>query len=304
VKTVVLFGSGAMSCLFAAKLASIAQVTVLGTWREGVEAIRERGVRIEDAGHSRSVAVEAVFSGDVLPTADLALVLVKSWQTARVATCLSKYLKPDGCAISLQNGLGNIELLGPRAFPGATAEGATLIGPGHVRAGGTGLTQIVAPDWVVDLFQSAGLECRSCSPGAAEGLIWGKLCVSCGINAPTALLRIPNGELLKRPETACLMSQAATECAAVARARGISLPFTDASARVREVAERTAANKSSMLQDILRGAPTECDAINGAVAREGNRLGIPVPVNETLWRLVRAAAFYSKEGAIAGNASN
>lgn len=221
--------------------------------------------------------------------ADLAIVLVKSWQTARVAEHLSSYLKPEGQAISLQNGLGNLELLGSRAFPGTTAEGATLLGPGHVRAGGSGPTHAVAPEWVVQLLQSAGFECYSCSMSEAEGLLWGKLSISCGINALTALLRIPNGELLRRPAAGDLMAKAAMECAAVANAKGIRLPFPDPSARVREVAERTATNQSSMLQDILRRSPTECDAINGAVALEGKRLNVPTPVNELLWQLIRAA---------------
>ena len=133
------------------------------------------------------------------------------------------------------------------------------------------------------------MECYRCEPNEADSLLWGKLAVSCGINSLTALLRVPNGELLKRPTATALMVRAANECTAVAHARGIRLPFPDAAARAREVAERTATNRSSMLQDILRGARTECDAINGAIAAEGRRLGIPTPVNEILWQLVQAA---------------
>jgi len=278
-----------MSCLFGARLAGVAQVTLVDLWAEGIAAIRERGIRIDDSQDSRTVRVEAALLGSSSIVADLAIILVKAWQTAQVAQHLSAYLSPGSVAISLQNGLGNLDLLGPRAFPGATAEGATLLGPGHVRACGTGQTQIVAPEWVVDLLQNAGFETRRCSPGEAESLLWGKLSVSCGINALTALLGIPNGELLKTPDAKELMIQAARECAAVARARGIGLPFADPANHVVEVAARTAENKSSMLQDMLRGAPTECDAINGAVAGEGKRCGVAVPVNEILWRLVRAA---------------
>jgi 2-dehydropantoate 2-reductase len=90
------------------------------------------------------------------------------------------------------------------------------------------------------------------------------------------------------------MIRASEECAAIARAKGIRLPFADAAARVREVAEKTAANKSSMLQDMLRGAQTECDAINGAIVSEGRRLGIPTPVNDILWQLVQAAVHQNR----------
>ena len=87
------------------------------------------------------------------------------------------------------------------------------------------------------------------------------------------------------------MAAAAEECAAVARAKGIPLPYAPgvtAADQARWVAEHTKVNHSSMFQDILRGAPTEVDAINGAVAQAGERLGVPVAVNATLWRLVRA----------------
>ncbi len=291
---VLLFGTGAMSCLFAARLAGVAQVTMIGTWAEGIEAIRQRGILFEDSQTLRPVPVEAEYLGATLASSGIAVILVKSWQTERIAGHLSQYLSSDGFAVSLQNGLGNLELLGGRAFPGTTAEGATLLGPGHVRAGGAGPTHMVAPEWAIDLFRSAGFECYRCRAQEAESLLWGKLTVSCGINALTALLRVPNGELLNRPNAADLMIRAAKECAAIAGAKGIVLPFADPAARVREVAEKTATNQSSMLQDILRGAPTECDAINGAIVSEGRRLGIPTPVNDILWQLVQAAGHQNR----------
>jgi 2-dehydropantoate 2-reductase len=146
---------------------------------------------------------------------------------------------------------------------------------------------------VAGLFREAGLEAHTVDADHAESLLWGKLAVNCGINALTALLRVPNGELLNRPDAAALMAAAAEECAAVARAKGIPLPYAPgvtAADQARWVAEHTKVNHSSMFQDILRGAPTEVDAINGAVAQAGERLGVPVAVNATLWRLVRALA--------------
>ena len=290
-----IFGAGAMASLFAARLAGAAQVALIDTWTEAIDAIRERGILLEDSSGSHIAKVEAGYLGSSnLPPSVLALILVKSWQTAEVAAHLDRYLTSDGIAISLQNGLGNLEALGPGAFPGSTAEGATLLGPGHVRAGGSGTTHMVAPGWVIELFRGSGFDCYRCDPAEAESLVWGKLAVSCGINALTALLRVPNGELLKRETAADLMVRAAEECAAAARAKGIRLPYPDAAARVREVAGKTASNQSSMLQDMLRGARTECDAINGAIVCEARRLGVPAPVNEILWQLVQAAVHHSR----------
>jgi len=290
-----------MACLFAARfaLSGVARITMLGTWADAIDAIRKNGICVEDAAGAgnaqtaQTVDIDAEFYDAKVPPADLAIVLVKSWQTPRVAALLEKNLKPGGAALSLQNGLGNIETLGGRAFTGVTFEGATLIGPGHVAHRGSGTTHIAAPLPIVELFRQAGFDARRCAPEKAESLIWGKLAVNCGINALTALYGVRNGELLNRKSAAALMERAALECAEVARARGVELPYSDPAEEVRETARRTAENMSSMLSDVLRGAPTECDAINGAVAREGKRLGVPVPVNEALWRAV-ALAFDNK----------
>jgi 2-dehydropantoate 2-reductase len=191
-------------------------------------------------------------------------------------------------ALTLQNGLGNAQLLGPKACPGTTAEGATLLGPGLVLPAGSGPTYAAAPEWVIDLFQRAGFEAHRCNVEESDAYLWGKLAVNCAINPLSALLQVKNGELLHCPEAANLMNRAALECAEIARAKGIHLPFDDVTAHVHQVATQTADNKSSMLQDIMRGARTECDAINGAVVREGRIAGLPTPVNEILWQLVRS----------------
>ena len=137
---------------------------------------------------------------------------------------------------------------------------------------------------LVDLFNTSGLPAELSED--LDALVWGKLVVNAGINALTALLRVPNGALADSTEARALMADAITEAAAVAQARGTALPYPDPLAHTLAVAQATSANQSSMLQDILRGSPTEIDAINGAVAREGLRLGVPTPINSMLTALV------------------
>ncbi|MBP1596685.1 MAG: 2-dehydropantoate 2-reductase [Acidobacteria bacterium] len=287
---ITIVGSGAMACLFGARLARVASVTLTGSWAEGIEAIRTSGITVEEAGQETAARVPAILWGEPVEPADLAIVLVKAWQTERVAADIPRLLRPEGVALTLQNGLGNLEALGPRAILGVTYRGATLLGPGRVLAGGDGATWIAGAGWISDLLRAAGMAVETGAPAQIDGMLWGKLAANCGINALTALLRVPNGALLRIPDAAVLMKRAAKECAAVATAKGIELPFSDPAGRVCEVALLTASNRSSMLQDLLRGAPTECDAINGAVARWGKRLGVPAPVNEFLYRMVKAAA--------------
>ena len=285
---ITLLGTGALACLFGAKLAALGPVTLVGTWAEGLAALESRGIWLEEAGAVSIVRVGAAHLACPPSPADLVLVLVKSWQTAGVASHLPALLKPAGLAVTLQNGLGNRETLGPHTCQGVTTLGATLLGPGQVRLGGSGPTHIAGPVWITETLSQAGLETYAVVSSQMDSLVWGKLVANCGINALTALLRVPNGELLARPEAAQNMERAAAECADVARAKHIPLPYPDPVAHVREVAQRTALNFSSMLQDVLRGAPTEIDAINGAVVQEGRRLGVPTPVNEALASSVRA----------------
>jgi 2-dehydropantoate 2-reductase len=94
--------------------------------------------------------------------------------------------------------------------------------------------------------------------------------------------------LLQRPEAQALLAEAAREAASVAAAQGLHLTYPDPVAAAEAVAQRTASNTSSMLQDVLRGAPTEIDAICGAIVTIADQHGIPVPVTRTLWLLVKA----------------
>lgn len=262
---------------------------MLGSWVEAIDALNQNGARLGDAAYP----VRAVSDPRECRGAKLALVLVKAWQTERTARQLADCLAKDGIAVSLQNGLGNHETLAAalglsRAKQAVTTLGATLLGPGHVRPGGDGLLSLEADpalDALAAHLTESGLRVERSD--TLQSLVWGKLVINTAINPLTAILKIPNGKLLESPPAREMMGALARETAQVAAMQGISLPFDDPAAAVEEVARRTAANHSSMFQDILRGAPTEIDAINGAVARLG---GESAPLNRAMWQLVCALA--------------
>jgi len=295
---IAIVGGGAMGSLFSATLARVADVWLISRWREHVAAIRREGLRLEEPTGELTVKVPATSDPAEVGPVDLAIVCVKSNETARAAEVARAVLPPDGLALTLQNGLGNREVLagvlGPeRVWQGVTAQGATLLGPGRVRHAGNGAThlelrpQIAAvAEEVVVLFTRAGIETHLSDDLA--GLIWGKLVANAGINALTAILRVRNGALAANAAAGTLMDRAVAEAAQVARAKGIALPYADPARQVREVCLVTTANRSSMLQDVLRATPTEVDFINGAVAREAASLGLEAPVNQLLVDLVKA----------------
>jgi 2-dehydropantoate 2-reductase len=285
-----------MACLFAARLAaSGAPVAMLGSWPEGLQALRLHGVLLEEAdGQRTAYPVQVASDPQECAGACCAVVLVKSWQTGQAAGQLKACLAGDGLALTLQNGLGNRETLegalGERRVAlGVTTLGATLLGPGLVRPAGDGTVTLGAHprlEPMAEALRSAGLAVEI-DPNPLS-LLWGKLVINAAINPLTALLGVPNGELLERPAARTLLASVVAEAAAVAEAINVRLPYPDPLAAVEAVARRTAANRSSMLQDVQRRAPTEIDAICGAIVQAGERAGVPTPVSRTLWQLVKA----------------
>ncbi len=352
---VLIVGTGAMASLFAGYLARSGQVavTMAGSWPAGLEALQQRGVIVEDEAGTWSAPVSVLSFEAGLPTVGvpsygarvppaghptpvpfpLALVLVKSYQTAAAARRLQPLLAPGGLAISLQNGLGNDRRLARflgrcRVNLGVTDCGATLIEPGRVRVGGLGITVLAACGvgrspateatdrvfgksapprndptgtglvWALaDWLTAAGLEVEVLEDIRAA--VWRKLAVNCAINANAALRGVVNGALLEDRVARASLCRAAREVGDVAAAGGVRLPGDPALAAI-EVARRTAGNRCSMLQDLARGMPTEVDALNGAVVQLARRHGVPTPENERLWRAVRLAERRARQGAWPG----
>ena len=293
---ILLVGTGALATLFAARLGEAGHsVSMLGTWKQGLQALRENGARIVDAdGNERAYKVHATNDPNEVSGAKFAIVLVKSWQTERAARQLKLSLADDGHALTLQNGLGNRETLSrdlgtDRVSLGVTTTGATLVGPGLVRTGGDGIISIEENQALGPLeaaLRSSNFNLQIVDD--AQSLIWGKLVINAAINPLTALLRVPNGELLARPIVRKMMASLARETAEVAAAEHVNLPFSNPVSAAEDVARKTAKNISSMFQDVRRGAPTEIDAICGAVTQRAEVHGINTPYNRACWQLVRA----------------
>lgn len=285
-----------MACLFAARLAG-AQVPIimLGSWQAGLQGLDKYGVRLVEAdGHETAYPVQVTHNPSDCVGVRNALVLVKSWGTERAAHQLSTCLAPDGIALTLQNGLGNQEILvkelgAQRVALGVTTLGATLLEPGRARVAGNGVVSLGEHprlSTLANMLSNAGITTEITRDTAA--LQWGKLVISATINPLTALLGVPNGELLERQSARAFMGMIANETAQVASKAGIQLPYPDPLAAVEKVARQTASNISSMLQDIRRGTPTEIDAICGAIVHVGRQVAVETPINATLWHLIKA----------------
>lgn len=293
-------GAGAMGSLYGALLAEAGEdVCLVNIWAEHVAAVNRQGLTITSDRGDRVVKLRAVTDAAEAGPADLILVFVKSTATGVAARSALGLLGRDTFALTLQNGIGNVEklgeILGPdRVIAGTSAFGGTMLGPGHIRHAGSGTTMLgelsgkITPrlEELAGVFRRAGLQ-PSLSDNI-KGVLWTKLIVNVGINALTALTRVKNGQLLEIPELSGLMEMAVAEAVAVANKKNIKLACSDPLEHVRNIARATGLNISSMRQDVERGRTTEIDVINAAVDREGAALGIPTPVNRVLTMLIKA----------------
>lgn len=301
-----MLGTGALGCVFAARLAPLADVTLLGTWPEGLAAVTADGVTLHlpDGGVQR-VRVDAASDPAAAAPADVALVLVKSFQSKRAALWAQQALAPGGLAVTLQNGLDAGPILAAavgrtRSATGVTYNGATLLGPGEVSHAALqptflGRTPETAArvNALAALLTEAGLP--ACGEDNIAALVWAKAIANAAINPLAALWRVPNGELISPDQRFQVLSTLAGEAAVVAGALGVTPLPADPAAHAAAVCRATAANRASMLQDIERGRLTEIDSINGVIVREGARHGIAAPMNATVWRLVGALSARGEE---------
>lgn len=298
---IAIVGAGAMGCLYGAKLSSIPanEVFLIDVWKDHIVAINENGLQMEENGALLSYnQVKGVTDSEQVGPCDLAIVFVKSTLTSVAVQSNKAVFGPDTVALTLQNGLGNIDLIRAQigdhnVVAGTTAHGATMLGPGKMRHAGSGKTiigelngtQTGRIETIAKILSEAGLETELSDN--VIGLVWDKLLVNVGINALTGITKLLNGELLEYPEIVELLEAAVFEAQAVAAAKGISLSFDDPVAHTKAVCAATAANKSSMLQDILNHKQTEIEMINGAIVREGAQAGIATPVNSVLTNLIK-----------------
>jgi len=297
-KTVIM-GAGAMGSLFGGLLTRAGGEVWLVDNRKGqIDTICSAGLSFEEKGKLQVISMNATSDVTSVGKADLVIFFVKTYDTERAVSDALVLEKEDTIFLTLQNGLGNEEAIckkmdRKKVMLGVTGQGATLLGPGHIRHAGWGKTYIGELDHqitdrairVAQRFSDAGIETEVSSN--IHNHVWGKLLVNTGINALTALTGFKNGQLLDYPETTRLMERLVFEAAEVARKKGVHIE-EDPTERVRKAIEATRENRSSMGQDFDHRRKTEIDAINGAVVREAQSLGIPVPFNQAVTDLVKA----------------
>ena len=292
-------GCGAIGSVFAAHLARLSDVEVhaFDISEAHTAAIRSQGLRISGSAAEFTAAVHATSKPEEIPHCDFGIFATKSMHT-RHAIEMTAHIFGNGATVcSVQNGLGNEEIIAEhvrKVIRGATTMAAHLIGPGHAgfefyselwigpfEPSGTPYDRVAQ---LAQLLNRAGL--RAVPLHDARGAQWTKLIFNSAVNPIGALTQLHHGAATRFPPTNVLYEAVLQEGESVAKALGISLQG-DARQMIAEGANAPQKRNVSMLLDVLGRRPTEIDFLNGAIADWGERLGIPVPLNRALWRLIK-----------------
>ena len=289
-------GAGSLGSAMGAALAEAgSEVWLVSRNRAHVDAIRARGLEVRTDHGERTVRVDAAVDCAGLAPVDLLIVLVKSFDTRKAIEGAAPAIGERTIVLSLQNGLGHEDVIGEvvgrhRLLAGKTFVGGQMLGPGIVLSGTRGKDTIIGEldgritdrvRAVADEFSRAGL--ATTVSDNIMGTIWDKLLVNAATGALAGITRLPYGRLYAVPEVEAAAIAAVTEGMAVARAAGIAISYDDPRAPWLAAGKGLPFEfKASILQSLERGSVTEIDCINGAIAREGRRRGVPTPVNDTL----------------------
>jgi 2-dehydropantoate 2-reductase len=276
-----------------------APVTLIGRTQH-VEAIKRDGLFIDSIHFKEHVSISASTELAAVRDAQLVLFAVKTVDTEDTAKLLAPYLAPETNVVSLQNGVDNAERMdfaaGIQAISAVVYIAAEMSGAGQIKHSGRGdlvignsvSNQGASESELAEIaqtFERAGVPCRISQNITLE--LWTKLIMNCAYNALSALSRARYGRLVADAGSLEVMKQVVAEGVAVGDASGVHLPADKLIAAVVELGRVVPEALSSTAQDIARGKPTEIDSLNGFLVRRGAEMGVPTPVNQTLYSLVK-----------------
>ena len=298
---IAIIGVGAMRSVYAALLASAGHdVWGVDVWKEHVEAIRENGLRLEGASGDRTVRIHATTDPTQVRDADLVIIATKADGVVNGAQAALAVARPEAPILTIQNGLGSAdkvaEIAGAqRVMIGVVGGfGASMKGPGHAHHNGMEFVRLGEFDGglttrleaVAEIWRSGGFKVSIYAD--IHRMVWEKLICNCTYSGTCALTGLRVGEVQANPSAWSVAAACATEAYLVARTKGIALDFTDPVAYVTAFGEKIPRSRPSMLLDHLAGRRAEVDNINGAIPREGAKVGVATPVNSVVVALLKA----------------
>ncbi|MEJ8569763.1 ketopantoate reductase family protein [Elongatibacter sediminis] len=302
---VCIIGCGAIGSLFAGHLGRVDDVEL---WaydpaQEHVDAMNANGLRLTGLSDV-VVKVNARTDPAEIPPCDFGIIAAKTMHT-RAAMEATRDIFADGAVCSVQNGLGNEEIIAeyvPRVILGTTFPAGHITAPGVVNHDTGGQTKISPfPDKPASMEEVQRLADAVNRGGGdvvamedARGALWTKVIFNSASNAMGAMTRLPHGVACDQPGVRRVMSELVKEGVAVAEALGITLE-SDPDALIDYGREKAYQHPPSMLTDVLNQRPTEVDALNGGVAQFGEQTGVPTPLNAAIRDIIKGLEYSWRE---------
>lgn len=294
-------GAGAMGSVYAGLLADAGnEVLAVDVWREHVDAINARGLRVEGASGDRTVRLGATTDPAEIGACDLVVIATKAGQVGEAARNIEPLVAGDTLILTIQNGLGAAERISQYRDPGniligvAGGFGASMKAPGHVHHNGMELIRLgemSGPvsdrlERVAGVWRDAGFNVKTFDD--ISQLVWEKFICNVTFSGPCTVLRCPIGEVMSDDNAWQIALACGLEAYAVGVAKGVNFSFEDPKAYIHDFGSKIPDARPSMLLDHLAGRPSEIDAINGMVPVVAREVGVPSPVNEVIVALVKA----------------
>ena len=303
-------GAGAIGSVYAGRFAGAGnEVWAVDTWREHVDTIRDRGLRVEGADGDRTVRIDATTDASEPGSCDLVIIATKAEGVASAAASIGPLLRDDTLVLTIQNGLGAAERICRHLPPDnvllgvAEGFGASIRGPGHAHHNGMELIRLgelgggitARLERLGEVWRAAGFNVK-CFDDIHQ-LVWEKFVCNVAYSGSSTVFECTVGEVLGNEDAWKVASGCAAEACAAGVAKGIRFSFDEPIAYVRAFGEKIPDSRPSMLQDHLAKRRSEIDAINGMVPVVAREVGTAAPYNEVVTAIIKAKerAFGRKE---------
>jgi 2-dehydropantoate 2-reductase len=294
-----IIGAGALGLLFSHSFHEhMIDFVIYEVNKEIVDDIKKNGINLLSDGISKNISPVIDSSPEILYDSDIIFLFVKSYSTLDAITNIKDHINENSIIVSLQNGLGNAREIKKfididRIVYGSTTIGAAKSSFSTVIAGGSGIISIGGADKknimkVDSLFKESGFDSHIIDD--PDSVVWKKAIINAGINPLAAVLKIPNGKILSNQYALTLQENIIKEAVDAAIANNIEIKFDEILQRTKDVCEKTSTNLCSMLQDIQSGRKTEIESINGEIIEYGEKKGLNMQFNKTLYLLIKSMA--------------
>ncbi len=296
---IAIIGAGAMGMLYGAKLKQSGNdVIMVDVVPAIIDKLNKDGIYLESENGKELIPIKARFAEDVTEDVDLAIMFTKCIYTEAAMRSAMGYLGKDTHVLTLQNGIGNVEIIKEfvpyeNISAGVTMFTSDVIGTGHIRSYGGGNTKIMAVDGIESdalrninkVLCNAGLE-SEIVPDVFVA-IWEKVAFNAAVNATAAICGVTDGGLAATEEGKQLVFNVAKETVAVANSHEIAASEEKVINTIKKSFVIHKDHFPSMAQDVFNKRPTEAAFINGGIAKKAKEVNMPAPYNETLFALIR-----------------